>query len=984
MNHLCDQHPLGGGLWIYSREEFQRIYSLGIDSERDLLTKIFGEYYRTCCLIPVEGKVSVDGKGYLMFDNDPIGQHRIKPQTWKDYVNREKREDLVSFRVKDSRDGEFVEQRIVLNAVRFLKSCLHILLDCESTNKGIGFLNRFTMVQILEPIHRMLEWDEVDFISIAKYITCWPLAASRYTEDKQELPPVPVLFDGEEYDGSPVLWIGAIKRFLMNRILCKPKGDKNLKFLYAWQQTKRGCETVSELFEAEAVKKHQKSLKTPFVETPLDPTCSVWGLREETRYYFEGVYERKERSLIERKCVDGDAQDAALAIVDLLVPYEKKQFRFKELEGSQSACFELMRSEGGQREVVRRIIGSDPFNDYLAAMIYCPRQGVKELRTDLWLGWISVLHALRTVNRHSTFGSEWERKVESSYNRLFKEDSGIDGFIDRKFSEEWLSGSDEIIVNPWDVFWRKEIGKRMEEAIELLDPDLSGEVDDEVFINRALQLNQLPWNNPKYNREKAFAQVATVKEPLKVRTLTKEEAVPQYLCREIQKKLWNSLRNRKPFRLIGEPVSADIIHDVMNTGAPFDIMVSGDYSAATDGLNPRLSELILDRCLRNLRVPDDLGEAAKAILGMHHLSYGERLSELTQLEPFDQVRGQLMGGILSFPILCILNLLTYLVSSNAGKIFLGRMMANWQEDSEYDRESWWVKKFWRKLDGLHVLINGDDILFPAMWEEYESWNRNLSHFGFTKSLGKNLISRRFCTVNSEIFTVSANQGRGSDSEEKETKSRSSPLTVQRCGYLNLGLLEARSKVNQSGSDGSPLWDLYNRMIKDAGNKNLARKFFLTYNKKEIREMTNKGRFNLFLPRSLGGCGFDGEAEFYTEFQLRLASYLYRRHNHAGEVMTEDLGLVNKTVKSCSIAMDTQKGMVGKRIRNFDVPENGWVVKKPEVTASAVLGGAEGEKEMKRRMPYDISPEELQKKPVSIKKLLSFTDCLKIVLQVPRT
>lgn len=283
-----------------------------------------------------------------------------------------------------------------------------------------------------------------------------------------------------------------------------------------------------------------------------------------------------------------------------------------------------------------------------------------------------------------------------------------------------------------------------------------------------------------------------------------------------------------------------------------------------------------------------------------------------------------------------------------------------------------------------MLINGDDILFPAGKHEYTRWSENLKHFGFTKSLGKNLISKRFCTVNSEIFAIREPTTLRTrvNCSELEPKEVLVPYEVEKIGYLNLGLLESRSKVNQKGTDGSPLWDLYNKMIEGSDNKNIARKYFLTYNRKEIQDMTVKGRFNLFMPRSLGGCGFNGEAEFYTDFQIRLASHLYRYNKKATDMSVKDLGLVNETVKTCSIKLNTQKGLLGKRVRKFDVPEKGWVVPSAEVTASAVFGGCEVENEMKRRVPYDILKSELHMKPVSLKKLLSFTDDLKIVLKAP--
>ena len=105
-----------------------------------------------------------------------------------------------------------------------------------------------------------------------------------------------------------------------------------------------------------------------------------------------------------------------------------------------------------------------------------------------------------------------------------------------------------------------------------------------------------------------------------------------------------------------------------------------------------------------------------------------------------QTDGQLMGSNLSFPILCVINLIGY-----------------WTTLEEYTGLRF-------EPNCLPVLVNGDDILFriPKPRPDdphtfYELWNKNITLFGFELSVGKNYIHDRVFTVNSECWIISGVQ-----------------------------------------------------------------------------------------------------------------------------------------------------------------------------------------------------------------------------------
>jgi hypothetical protein len=72
--------------------------------------------------------------------------------------------------------------------------------------------------------------------------------------------------------------------------------------------------------------------------------------------------------------------------------------------------------------------------------------------------------------------------------------------------------------------------------------------------------------------------------------------------------LWRYLRSSPVFRLIGESITESIIHDLVVSHKKMfggeDDFVSGDYSAATDGLDIRVTKVFLEEVLDRLHPSD--------------------------------------------------------------------------------------------------------------------------------------------------------------------------------------------------------------------------------------------------------------------------------------------------------------------------------------------------------------------------------------------
>jgi hypothetical protein len=137
----------------------------------------------------------------------------------------------------------------------------------------------------------------------------------------------------------------------------------------------------------------------------------------------------------------------------------------------------------------------------------------------------------------------------------------------------------------------------------------------------------------------------------------------------------------------------------------------------------------------------------------------ERKSFFTKLN-----RGQMMGHILSFPILCMIN----------------------YSSSTLDLP-----------EGRFVRVNGDDVLFPATPEEYRRWEINTRNVGLKKSLGKNYYSRDMAMINSEVYTWGKEEGR-----------------LVRLQFPNVGLLGYLSDfVDKDGIIISP-WEQLSGILRD--------------------------------------------------------------------------------------------------------------------------------------------------------------------------
>lgn len=359
------------------------------------------------------------------------------------------------------------------------------------------------------------------------------------------------------------------------------------------------------------------------------------------------------------------------------------------------------------------------------------------------------------------------------------------------------------------------------------------------------------------SRENLEAQVELCLEPLKCRVITKGESIPYWVTQTFQKAAWKALQDCPCFALTGIPVDASHLYGLEQAtkalGLEFDLWVSGDYSAATDGLSSKVNQSCLRSLLNAFDASDEERLICQRVLGNHRVTYPKGVTDLDdqrrdpQLDPFIMKNGQLMGSIISFPVLCAINAAAY-----------------WCALEEYTGRSF-------RKEELPCLINGDDILFMSNDAFYQVWQKWIGIAGFTLSVGKNYISPNFITVNSESWL------RKEDGFHK--------LQWLNCGLLLQEAAGPKKIPLRAETAERPLIAKLQWVLDNSVNKKRTFDRLKHYWKRSISIWTRDGYYNLCTPIELGGCGLRVPEEIrdqvrFTKAQRVIAGAAYQSYKAA--------------------------------------------------------------------------------------------------------
>lgn len=355
-----------------------------------------------------------------------------------------------------------------------------------------------------------------------------------------------------------------------------------------------------------------------------------------------------------------------------------------------------------------------------------------------------------------------------------------------------------------------------------------------------------------------------VRESLKVRVITKGPPRLQYIGKYLQSWLWGVLRRHPVFQLVGRPLEPGMLtrffEDVF--GRPRKLC-SGDYKAATDNLSGAATDLCWEAICFHTGVPVWLEVLGQRILTEHVIC------DSLDNEIAKQVNGQLMGSVLSFILLCLVNAC---VCRYAMEVAEGHEIS---------------------LSEANLLVNGDDCLFPlpcagkhwytdvdgkSAWSSpYELWQRVTSDVGLQMSLGKNYFSAEFCVINSRMFRpCSPKECLAEDSFVYKIRFENPGLV------LGLGRVASTSDAEEESEGGlvSRCWDLLTESCQTRREHLIDR--YLYFNSDRLKEIGHPQQ-SWFLPRMYGGLGLPRPLRYKWEnvspVARKICRYLGSQPNH---------------------------------------------------------------------------------------------------------
>lgn len=269
----------------------------------------------------------------------------------------------------------------------------------------------------------------------------------------------------------------------------------------------------------------------------------------------------------------------------------------------------------------------------------------------------------------------------------------------------WTQVVDSSVETPETLISEEFFGEQIAPHLpKSLGFDMSPELKSNTY---SLEFHAYPPDDPLPVR------VEPIVEPLKVRTIT--AGVGDTFClKPFQRAMWLALGEYKQFSLThGTNNLIPSIQRIFENSDPQDVWISGDYTSATDSIPIEASKALLEGILESIDHEPTKRWAMKEI-SPHLLVYPLD----SGIKPSLQESGQLMGSLLSFPLLCLLNDCTAQAIGLSPETYL---------------------------------VNGDDILMRADKRVYPRWKEEVRKYGLSLSLGKNYIHPLFGTVNSQLI-----------------------------------------------------------------------------------------------------------------------------------------------------------------------------------------------------------------------------------------
>jgi len=382
-------------------------------------------------------------------------------------------------------------------------------------------------------------------------------------------------------------------------------------------------------------------------------------------------------------------------------------------------------------------------------------------------------------------------------------------------------------------------------------------------------------------------------EALKIRGISTANALETFLLKPIQLFLSKLLLKFACFAVTGTPLTPEHLEAVIKSLEQGQVFNSGDYDNATNEMIGSYTEVCIRRICYCLNLSEDYTELCVNSLCRNTVIYkyfdekrpkGQRNVELVG----EQMEAQPMGKVLSFVVLCIINLT---VCRKSVEIDQGRKIL--------------IKDF-------PGLINGDDCCFPI--RDPQIWVKCSAMVGLKNSIGKTFFSKDFIEMNSRSFLVDLDRSlRLPSGDIIFPKFREVP-------FINFGLVKNMIRSQQGNGDGpvgtrlASLGDCHTEMVKGLDFCYDSLDYLFRGHNIDLLGLEELNGVPYYVPKWLGGLGLDPGPRYMekvSDFHRQCASVIFRDFVEK----TPELINLNKTC-----LMDDHISIMEKALaKELDVP-----------------------------------------------------------------
>jgi hypothetical protein len=328
--------------------------------------------------------------------------------------------------------------------------------------------------------------------------------------------------------------------------------------------------------------------------------------------------------------------------------------------------------------------------------------------------------------------------------------------------------------------------------------------------------------------EEPISEPLGLKEALKIRVISKGPPHLYTALKPLQRFLWRQVYNHPAGRLVGEPVSSSYVQERLGKNLKEqERYLSVDYKDATNQMHGWVSKELIKILVEHLKLSAGEAEMFNKGLTDHIIQLNQKRFPGVEGKP--QQRGQLMGSVVSFPLLCLVNMTLLRM---AKEIDLGRYLT---------------------VEQSGCMVNGDDGCIRTTNRGKNAWEILSSWVGLKPSIGKVYFSREFLNMNSRTFTrllipdsVPINNIPGT----------ARPLYFREVKFFNLGLfLGIERSSGGAVSAGTPLTSLSSRcremvLTLPDSLRQKGLQMYIRHHKSELMKL----KVPWFLPEHLGGLG----------------------------------------------------------------------------------------------------------------------------------